>query len=237
MYFWIIPLVIGIILLTVFLIFRVQEKRVIAVIIKGFTSLCFIITALVAWQTSKIPNNGFGIFILIALFFGLLGDVLLDIKYISKEHSLLFTRLGFVAFGVGHIFFATGLFIQFYQHEMNPLYIIVPAVIATILAVFTLLMEKFSPIKYGNMKPFVPTYGILLFFTTCIYISFTIFYGWQNITLILMSVGFILFTLSDLILNNTYFSSGFDKPIHIILNHTLYYVAQFLIALSLFFLL
>ena len=236
MYYWLIPLIIGAVFLTIFLVERVKEKRIIAVIFKGLTSLMFILTALLAWMFSIRPTCSFGIFFLIALFFGLLGDVFLDIKFITKKYEDLFTRLGFISFGIGHIFFISGLFQYYFYGGIHVLFIIIPAIVAFALAIFSLLMEKFMPIRYGNMKPFIPTYGVLLFFVTAIYISFSIFYHWQFMTLMLMSVGFILFAASDLVLNNTYFSKGFDKPIYIIINHVLYYIAQFLIAVSLFFL-
>lgn len=236
MYYWLIPLIIGIVFLTIFLVERVREKRVIAVIFKGLTSLMFITTGIVAWKLSNRPDNMFGLFIVLGLCFGLLGDVFLDIKFITKEYENLFTRLGFIAFGVGHIFYITGLFTKYYYGDIHVLYIIIPAIIASALAVFSLMMEKFMPIKYGEMKPFIPSYGVLLFFVTAIYMSFAIFYKWNLVNINLMAISFILFALSDLILNNTYFSEGFDKPIHIIANHVLYYIAQFMIAVSLFFL-
>ena len=57
MLYFLTPLIIGFILLAVFLFFRVKEQRMIALIFKGCASLLFIITALVAWLTSKNPNN------------------------------------------------------------------------------------------------------------------------------------------------------------------------------------
>ena len=236
MIYWLIPLIIGAVFLTIFLVERVKEKRVTAVIFKGLTSLMFILTALLAWMFSNRPTCSFGIFILIALFFGLLGDVFLDIKFITKKYEDLFTRLGFISFGIGHIFFISGLFQYYFYGGIHVLFIIIPAIVAFALAIFSLLMEKFMPIRYGNMKPFIPTYGVLLFFVTAIYFSFAIFYKWNLVNINMMAIAFILFALSDLILNNTYFSEGFNKPIHIILNHVLYYIAQFMIAVSLFFL-
>ena len=59
MFYWLIPLILGIVLLSVFLVFRVKEKRVTAVIIKGLVSLMFMATAIVAWQTSNNPQNTF----------------------------------------------------------------------------------------------------------------------------------------------------------------------------------
>ena len=70
-------------------------------------------------------------------------------------------------------------------------------------------------------------------FTT---ISLTILSGFQAVSLILLMVGGILFALSDLILNMTYFGEGHEKPFDIITNTVTYYIAQNLIALSIFFL-
>ena len=237
MFYWLIPLIIGVVLLATFLFFRVKEKRVTAVIFKGLTSMMFIATALVSWLTSKNPQSIFGIFVILGLFFGLLGDVFLDIKYINTTKETLWTSLGFCAFGVGHIFFITGLFSCFFNFSLNVLYIIIPIIIALALTTLSLLMEKFTPIKYNNMKPFVIVYGFLLFFVTAIYFSATIQSGWQNMTLLIFSMGLVMFSLSDLILNNTYFAPGFNTPSFVISNHIIYYIAQFAIAASLMFLL
>ena len=234
MLFWLIPLIIGVILLVLFLIFRVKEKRVIAVILKGLTSLCFIATAIVAWKTSKNPNTTFGIFVILAVVFGLLGDVFLDIKYITKD--FLFTVLGFIAFGIGHIFSIVGLFIHFYDYESSSLYLIIPLIFSVVATVVTLLMEKFTAIKYGKLKPFAVGYGLILFFVMSLYFSIAIQHNWQLMNINIMAIGLILFALSDLILNNTYFSTGCNTPLFVISNHVVYYIAQFAIAVSLFFL-
>lgn len=236
MLYWLIPLIIGVLLLGVFLFFRVKEKRVIAVIIKGCTSLMFIATALVAWLTSKNPSSTFGIFVLIGLVFGLLGDVFLDLKYIVLKKEHLFTVLGFLAFAVGHIFFTTGLFIHFFNFNIHFLYLLIPGLVTILLVVITLLMEKFSAIRYKDMKPYVVIYGVVLFFTVSIYLSACIQTEWNITTLNIMFGGFVAFALSDLILNNTYFADGFNGPAFIISNHLLYYIGQFAIAVALFFL-
>ena len=236
MFYWLIPLIIGVVLLGVFLFFRVKEKRTIAVVLKGCTSLMFIATAVVAWLTSKNPNSTFGIFVLIGLFFGLLGDVFLDLKYIVLKKEHLFTVLGFLAFATGHIFFTTGLFIHFFDFNVHFLYLLIPGLVTVLLVVITLLMEKFTAIRYKDMKPYVILYGFILFFTVTIYLSACIQTGWTIKTLDIMFGGFVAFALSDLILNNTYFASGFNTPAFIISNHVLYYAAQFAIAVALFYL-
>lgn len=237
MLYWIIPLIIGIVLFCIFLYFRVSEKRVIAVVIKGLVSLMFILTGLIAWLTSKNPNSNFAIFILIGLVFGLIGDVLLDLKYIRLNKEMLYTKLGFISFGIGHIFYLTGLFINFFDFNSNPLYLILPLIVTLLLVIITLMMEKVSNIRYKSMKLYVIIYGFLLFSDMCIYLSASIQNGWTISTVSIISISLIVFTLSDLILNNTYFAPGCKGPLFIITNHALYYIAQFMIAISLFFLL
>ena len=234
---WLIPLIIGYVLLIPFLYLRIKELRLLAVIIKGIVSLLFITTALVAWQNSKHSDNLFGLYIIIALFFGLCGDILLDLKYMSRKKELIFTISGFFAFALGHAFYLTGLFTEFYNFDANIMYIIVPVIITLLLTLATLGMELFTPIKYGKMRLYVLIYGLFLFFTTSIYISFAIYTNWQITTINIMAISFLFFTLSDLVLNNTYFAPGFNKPVYIIVNHLLYYIAQFSIAFSLFYLL
>lgn len=236
MLYWIIPLAIGAALLWFFLFFRVKEKRVTAVIFKGLVSLMFIATAIVAWQTSSHPQNLFGLFVILALFCGLLGDIFLDLKYVIKEKENLYTVLGFVAFGVGHIFSITGVLTYFFNFSLSPLYIIIPILISIVLVVVSLLMEKFTPIKYKKMKPCVILYGFLLFFVASLYFSTSIQSGFNNITIISMAFGYVLFALSDLILNNTYFAPNCNSPLYVISNHVIYYIAQFSIAISLFYL-
>lgn len=236
MFYWLIPLTIGIILLTIFLVYRGKGQRVKAVIYKGFVSLMFIITALVAWKCSSNPHTMFGLYIIIGLILGLFGDIFLDLKFIITKHEFLFTVLGFIVFLLGHVFYFVGLFVTFFDFSNNVLYWIIPLVVALILMVITLLFENFGLVKYHKMKPYVALYALVLFFDVAIYFSGAVQLGWQNITVTMMAFGLVSFALSDLILNNTYFAPNFDKPIYIIINHALYYIGQFVIAVSLFFL-
>lgn len=234
---WLIPYIIGLVVLGPFLYFRVKELRLLAVIIKAIVSLLFITTALVAWLHTNHGDNYFGLYVIVGLVFGLFGDVLLDLKYMSKKHEFVYTISGFFAFAFGHAFYLAGLFIYFYNFNANVMYIIVPVIITLLLTAATLLMEVFTKIKYGKMRPYVLLYGLFLFFITSMYISFAIQTNWQVSTINIMAISFLFFALSDLILNNTYFAPGFNKPVYIIVNHVLYYIAQFSIAMSLFYLL
>ena len=150
---------------------------------------------------------------------------------------MLFTVLGFIAFAIGHLFYLLGLFIYFFDYGMSVLYIIIPLIVTAVLMTATLLMEKISKIRYLKMKPYVIAYSFFLFFTTSMYMSTAIQGNFQITTIAIMAIALVLFAISDLILNNTYFAPGFNGPVFVITNHVTYYIAQFMIALSLFYLL
>ena len=233
---WIIFVSIGAILLFFFLFYRVQEKRLVALFYKGLTSLMFVLTAIVTWQTSNGFNNFFGLFVVFGLIFGLLGDIFLDLKYIIIKKEDFYTVLGFAAFGIGHIFFSCGLLIFFYNYNQTIFYILIPLFISIFFSFVSLLLQKFTPIRYKNMKPCVVIYGFLLFFVTTLFFAVAIQSEFRYVTIVIMAPSFVAFTLSDLILNNTYFAPNCNTPIYVISNHVLYYFAQFAIAISLYFL-
>ena len=87
-------------------------------------------------------------------------------------------------------------------------------------------------VKYAKYKTIVVLYSFILSLMMGISGSLAIMYSFKNVTLNLMFIGGTLFTLSDLILSGTYFGSGKDKPIHLVSNIVIYYIAQFLIAYS-----
>ena len=59
--------------------------------------------------------------------------------------------------------------------------------------------------------------------------------GFNNTGLLLVLIGGVLFAVSDLILNLTYFGVGHEKPFDIVSNTVTYYAAQFIIALAILF--
>ena len=59
--------------------------------------------------------------------------------------------------------------------------------------------------------------------------------GFANTGLLMMFIGGVLFAVSDLILNLTYFAEGHEQPFDLISNSVTYYAAQFIIAFSILF--
>ena len=191
--------------------------------------------SLAAVNLFKTGYHIFPKFAIIALALGMLGDVALDLKYVYPEQDKPYTIAGFAVFGVGHILYVTGMFLEFYHGE-SFLYILLPLVVGLLGGVVTVLIEKPFKLQYKEFKWIVGVYATLLFSMTASTVSLTILSGFQATSLILLMVGGILFALSDLILNMTYFGEGHDKPFDIITNTVTYYIAQNLIALSILFL-
>ena len=79
---------------------------------KTIDSLLFLSLGIYLFFYKGQPN--IGIFIILGLTFGLLGDVALAFKRIAKDKDKFFTLLGMTFFIIGHIFDTTGLFVNYY---------------------------------------------------------------------------------------------------------------------------
>ena len=223
----------GVLSVVFYLMEKVKKYSVKAVMIKTICSLFFIAVAAVG--LFKNHHHVLALYVPFALFCGLLGDIWLDLKYVFREHDKAFSYAGFIMFGIGHIIFISGMFHEFYHGE-NILYIIIPFCIGLVFAALTILLEKPMKLKYGDMKAISATYAIALFSMSMTALSLCIMTKFQHVTLIMMFAGGVLFAVSDLILSGTYFGEGRERPVDLITNIVLYYVAQFTIALSMLFL-
>ena len=229
----IILMVTGGISLAWFLMEKIKAYSIKAVCIKALTSLLFIALGVHCLLNTYLKY--LSIFILIGLIFGLAGDILLDLKYVYREKDYPFTLAGFIAFGVGHIFYITGMLLEFF-HDQNILYIIIPFGVGLLIALGTILTEKILKTNYGKLKLTAFLYAITLFSMVSIAFSMWMMTGFHNNGLLMLFIGGILFAISDLILNMTYFAENHEKPFDIISNSITYYAAQFIIAFAILFL-
>lgn len=214
---------------------KIRACSVKAVLIKSVVSALFVSVAACGWYSAGSGGSFIlGLFVIIGLLFGLLGDIWLDFKYVFPAFSDIFTFAGFAVFGAGHLLYITGLLLQYYKRG-NALYIAVPVILALLASTGNLILEKPMKLAYGKMKPTVFVYGAILFSTVFISGSLAYLHSWQETTLDLFFTGAVLFALSDLVLSGTYFGEGKTRPADIISNYVLYYGGQFLIAWSLLF--
>lgn len=201
------------------------------IFIKAFVSIFFLAVAEVGVYNSL--HHPLPIYIIIGLFFGLLGDIFLEYKYYFPKKAKFYTYAGFIVFLIGHILYIGGMIHEYYHGE-NVLYIILPIVIGFTTSGINLLLEKKMKLDYKDMKVIVFLYGGTLFSMALTALSLLIINGFTT-TLLLILIGGVFFAVSDLILSGTYFGKDKERPIDFVTNSTTYYIAQYLIAFSLLF--
>ena len=199
---------------------------------KTIDSLLFLSLGIYLFFYKGQPNVG--IFIILGLTFGLLGDVALAFKRIAKDKDKFFTLLGMTFFIIGHIFYTTGLFVNYYVPG-NVIHIIIPLVVAVLIALSIVFIELKLKFKLGGFKYFGIVYFTALFSVSMSCLSLNILHQFQSTFLVLMLVGALIFASSDILLTRTYFKENCPKGFLISTSIT-YYLAQFLIAFTLFFL-
>ena len=231
----IVLLLIGAITLFLYIRQKLKAYNLKTVFLKTLVSVIFIAVAVCGWYASarSVGLSSFGVFIVLGLLFGLLGDIWLDLKYVYPAEDDPYTYAGFASFAIGHALFITGMLLRY--HPTSVLYVILPFLLAVLVSAGNILMEKTMKLDFGKMRLIVFGYGAILFSTVLVSGSLALSFSWREPSLNLIFVGGILFALSDLVLSGTYFG-GKERPIDIILNYLTYYPAQFLIALSLLFL-
>ena len=225
----IIILSIGGLMLFWFLYEKCKAYSLKATFIKTGTSLLFII--LCAYGFTKTSLKVFPSFAIVGLALGMLGDVFLELKCVIKDKDNDFTIAGFVSFGLGHVFYITGMYLEFYRGQ-NVLYVILPLALGLLMGPGSMLVGKVCKLDYGKFKPIVFAYAILLFSMSFSTISLWIMSGFATNGMLLLFIGGILFAVSDLVLNPTYFGNNHEKPLDFIINGVIYYSAQYLIAFS-----
>lgn len=235
-------LALGVLSLALFLYVRVKKGGILGLLTKTLASIFFIATAVVAFMFNPACDRFFGMFIVLGLVFGLLGDVFLDLKYCYPKDNDLYTFTGMGCFAMGHISYLLGIYLTFYTGDL--LTLLIPIAVAVVFAAVVIVGGPMLGMKYGKFKVPALIYAFLLTFMLCanaafMIVSFSPFW-------LVMTLGGLMFILSDLALSQTYFvykkKEGFENevlvyennPVFVIFIHITYYAAQFLIAISLF---
>lgn len=229
--FYYVLLAIGITATIVFLVLRVKKGGIAALYAKAIASCCFIATALAAMNRNRVFLE-FGTLILAGLILGMLGDIWLDLKWIYLQDKDSYLYAGFISFLLGHVCFITAIF---RSAPWNSFSIIMSIVLALVIGLIAILMEKPLKMKYGKFKLIVFLYSCTLALTMTASMMTAYITKFKLSAWIVMSVGALLFLLSDLVLSGMYFGENKNTKGNIILNHTLYYAAQFCMAATILF--
>lgn len=220
---------VGVVITVVFLVLRVRVGGLKAMFVKALASACFIATAFVAFATKR-DHFEYCVLMILGFIFSLMGDIWLDLKYVYKQHQHIYTYAGFMCFIMGHIFFIPAIFSEY--KNLKWWHVVVTLVSALIFMVGTALTEKPMGLKYGRYKKITLIYAVFLSTTMFASINGVIFSGITREFFTLI-IGSVLFTLSDLVLSKIYFKEGGNTKSNVVINHILYYAAQFVFASTL----
>lgn len=226
-------LAVSILAVVSFLYIRVVKGGVYGLLSKIIASVAFMCLGFVGLNLLGSFQN-FAILIMIGLLFGLIGDVVLDLKVIYPESNDIYLNSGMISFGIGHIvyFIAVLGVVRF----LNPDYsitapILISLVITIPISAAIMFASKFLNVKFGNFFVHALTYTVMLVFMSV----FTIYLSLAFSVIGILAAGFVLFLLSDLVLSTMYFGGKPNDKVLVVVNHTLYYAAQICIASFLFF--
>ncbi len=229
-------LVLGAAALCLFLALRVKKCSAQATVSKALVSVFFLLTWISA--TFIVSSAGamppFAALLGGGLIFGLLGDIWLDLKFVYGPDSDFYTKMGFLSFGIGHVFYCAAVICGVTQMRWIS---VLPALgVALVAALVVYFGEKAMKLHYGAYKMISTVYGAVLFFMAAFAFFAALFAGLkENMHLVVMAIGGAFFIISDLILSGTYFGEGKNRPVDVVTNHVTYYIAQFLIASSVLF--
>ena len=154
----------------------------------------------------------------------MIGDILLELRYVFKKNGDKVFLLGILSFMIGHIMYLVALIPQA-RHGL--IFGLIGALVAACLLTYIY--------KTMDIKPAFKIFGVLylgvVFIMCFIAIGIAIFN--PNPRSILYAIGAVLFTASDVVLIfNTF--SGTSRFSLRITNLSLYYIGQMMIACSLF---
>lgn len=224
-------LVIGIAVTAVFLYLRVKEGGMKAMFTKAAASLCFIATALVAFALNR-DNFEYAILIIFGLVFSMLGDIWLDMKYIYKDQSDMYTFAGFGSFMVAHTMYVPAVLMGYAEYVWW--HFIVDAITCSLFVLNTISMEKRGKVNYGKFRKITIIYTVFVMATALLSINGFVASGFKSVKYIVLIIGSVLFALSDIVLSYIYFG-GRNNKTYVLINHALYYAGQFCIASSILF--
>ncbi len=223
-------LALGLISTVVFLCQRKPEVTVKVLLFKTVASVFFILTSFSAFYVNENCSKTLALLFFAGAVCGLLGDIWLDAKYIfkSEERTLLYS--GFISFLIGHLFFITAMLITYGVTKLSVICGVIGALIAPISCSLT---EKVFKADFGKDKLISVIYTGVLTLTTGVSLAIAIENNFDSASLVRF-IGMVLFLVSDAVLAKVYFCEGQNTRANVVINHALYYLAQFALAASLF---
>ena len=227
----IITIVIGALLLVGYILVCCRNRNVLGLEVKSLVSVFYIATAALA-VFERPENCKYGLMIMLGGILGLLGDVYLDQKWIHLHHKEKYLILGFLNFGLGHFFYITAAATN---AQLEAKDFIIPAVVAIAVPVTNEIISKPLKQDFGKFRWIVFAYGAVLAFMMGT--AFSAYLKTRSFAYLIYAIAGASFLLSDIVLSAIYFTRDGKKVTvgRFIINITTYYLAQYLIAVTTFF--
>lgn len=225
-----IVLSLGLVVSFVFCIQRRKGFSLSNLMFKSASSLCFLLTAVFALAINS-NAHVYGSLIVFGGALGLVGDISLDLKGIYKQDESTYLKAGFIFFLIGHLFYSSAII---YSISMKWWIIAICVAISIVFAIGNNASAKIMKVHFGAYRKIVFCYVIFLALTMSLAIATAIISGFEK-KYVLLAIGAISFTLSDVVLSSTFFGRGKDTGFYYFINHFLYYAGQYLIAASVMF--
>ena len=235
----VVSIIIASLLAIIFMAIRVTigtksaQGGVIAMFVKAIASLGFIAVGVTAIYNG-VSNIQAAIFVIAGLIFGLIGDMVLDLKvvYLKTPEEGVYLTGGMVSFAIGHVMYLVAMCLFFGNKVSLSLIGICVAVAAIVALGLVLGGEKFMGFRFENFTIHSIVYAFFLLFMSAFSIGLCIMI--KTSKPVLFTVGMVLFLLSDLVLTSMYFGGRPKDKTLCIINHALYYAAQICIAAYIF---
>ena len=209
------------IIMSVFIYYEHKEKYVLAVILKGLASLCFVLFGVLC--SIQALNMQFAKMVKIGLLLGLIADIMLNLRFVFKKNGKLVFLVGILVFLAGHVLYLCAL-IPGYS------YALVTALVGIIVSALV-LKWIFTQIEAEKaFKIFGVFYiGVIVIMNAFALRNFILDSQMSNLIFL---IGAISFLFSDIVLILNTFGKETKFSLRIT-NLSLYYVGQLLIAFSL----
>ncbi|MFA5449534.1 MAG: lysoplasmalogenase family protein [Clostridia bacterium] len=232
--------VLSVLFAVVFMVIRVKKAPIYGLLSKTFASMVFVAMGVVGVLEGY--NFSLGVKLLpfgaalipLGLAYGMVGDIVLDLKRAHSEHEEKYLWSGMTAFILGHIVYLAAVILS--AKDMGITDIWLPAVVSAAIAVLVTPVVMILAVRVMKAN-FGKFFGISAFYAAFL-VFFSAFTLWLTILdkrFLLLNMGMIAFLLSDLVLCPMYFVEGKkEDKLLVVVNHSLYYGAQILIAAWLF---
>lgn len=208
-------------IVAVFLASEKKEKYVLSVFLKGAASLCFVLIGL--WASKAAGGDRVAHYVMIGLILGCIADVLLNLRFVFKKLGTPVFLVGILVFLSGHILYLCALI-----PRCPSLWVFL-----VIGAVLTFLTIKWIFTKITAKKAF-KIFGV--FYIGAIMIMNCVAVGAllanPGAHSIVYLIGALLFLVSDVVLILNTFGGSTKFSLRIV-NISLYYLGQLMIAMSL----